>query len=185
MSTSSIKVTSDQAIERAKKLLSEVPGGVETALMRSINRAAQAGKTQAVKEVRARYTVKAADVRQTLTTSKATRAKLEAEIVSRGPMLGLAAYKHSPKTDSTGANQKRVRVSVKRDGGMKPLGQAFVWHGKIMQRVGKKRLPIEKKLGPSIPSIIGNQEVVEAIEERTEEMIVKRLDHEVNRILKV
>lgn len=146
MSTSSIKVTSDQAIERAKKLLSEVPGGVETAMMRSINRAAQAGKTQAVKEVRARYTVKAGDVRQTLTTSKATRAKLEAEIVSRGPMLGLAAYKHSPKTDSTGANRKRVRVSVKRDGGMKPLGQAFVWHGKIMQRVGKKRLPIEKRL---------------------------------------
>ena len=180
MSTSSIKVTSDQAIERAKKLLSEVPGGVETAMMRSINRAAQAGKTQAVKEVRARYTVKAGDVRQTLTTSKATHAKLEAEIVSRGPMLGLAAYKHSPKTDSTGANRKRVRVSVKREGGMKPLGQAFVWQGKIMQR-----LPIEKKLGPSIPSIIGNPEVVEAIEERTDEMIVKRLDHEVNRILKV
>lgn len=100
-------------------------------------------------------------------------------------MLGLAAYKHSPKTDSTGANRKRVRVSVKREGGMKPLGQAFVWQGKIMQRVGKKRLPIEKKLGPSIPSIIGNPEVVEAIEERTDEMIVKRLDHEVNRILKV
>ena len=54
-----------------------------------------------------------------------------------------------------------------------------------MQRIGKTRLPIEKKIGPAVPSMIGNPDVVEAIEEKTQEAVVKRLDHEVNRILKV
>lgn len=185
MSTSTIKLTADKAMERAQKLLSEVPSGAETALMRALNRAAQSGKSQAVKEVRARYTVKAGDIRKTLTTTKATRTNLEAEIVSRGSPLSLAAFKHTPKTDTTGAARKRVRVAVKKEGGLKPLGQAFVWRGKIMQRIGKTRLPIEKKIGPAVPSMIGNPDVVEAIEEKTQETVVKRLDHEVNRILKV
>ena len=185
MSTSTIKLTADKAMERAKKLLSEVPGGAEKALMRALNRAAQAGRTQADKSVRERYTLKQASILSTLTTRKATRTHLEAEIVSRGPMLGLAAFKHTPQKDSTGAARKRVRVAVKKDGGLKPLGQAFVWQGKIMQRVGRSRLPVEKLVGPSIPSIIGNPEIVEAIEEKSEEMVVKRLDNEVNSILKV
>ena len=185
MKQQAIKITADKAVERAKKLLSEVPGGVETALMRAVNRAAQSGKAQAVREVRARYTVKAGDIRKTLTTTKATRTSLEAEIVSRGSPLSLASFKHTPRTDTTGASRKRVRVAVKKEGGLKPLGQAFVWQGKIMQRVGKTRLPIEKKIGPAVPSMIGNPEVVEAIEEQTQETVVKRLDHEVNRILKV
>lgn len=185
MKQQAIKITADKAVERAKKLLSEVPGGVETALMRAVNRAAQSGKAQTVREVRARYTVKAGDIRKTLTTTKATRTNLEAEIVSRGSPLGLAYFKHTPRTDTTGAARKRVRVAVKKEGGLKPLGQAFVWQGKIMQRIGKTRPPIEKKIGPAVPSMIGNPDVVEAIEEKTQEAVVKRLDHEVNRILKV
>lgn len=185
MKQQTIQITADKAVERAKKLLSDVPGGAETALMRAINRATQSGKAQAVREVRARYTVKAGDIRKTLTTTKATRTSLEAEIVSRGSPLGLASFKHAPKTDTTGNARKRVRVAVMKDGGLKPLGQAFVWQGKIMQRVGKTRLPVEKKIGPSVPSMIGNPEVVEAIESKTQEAVVTRLDHEVDRILKV
>lgn len=197
MKSKSIRITADKAFDQAKKLLSEVPGGVDTALMRAVNRAAQSGKAQTVREVRARYTVKAGDIRKTLTTTKATRTNLEAEIVSRGSPLGLASFKHTPRTDTTGAARKRVRVAVKKEGGLKPLGQTFVFNGQIFSRNGKfivatrgrhkdKRVEqVEKKIGPSVPSMIGNPEVVEAIEEQTQETVVKRLDHEVNRILKV
>lgn len=197
MKSKSIRITADKAFDRAKKLLSEVPGGVETALMRALNRAAQSGKAQAVREVRARYTAKAGAIRETLTNTRATLTNLEAEIVSRGSPLNLADFKHTPRTDTTGAARKRVRVSVKKEGGLKPLGQAFVFNGQIFSRTGKfivatrgrhkdKRVEqVEKKIAPSVPSMIGNPEVVEAIEEKTQETVIKRLDHEVNRILKV
>ena len=186
MSTSSVKVTSVKALERASKRLSEVPGGVEKALMRAINHETSKLKTLLKKRVREHYSILDRDVEKTLSVSKATRSNLEAEIVSRGPALGLHHYRYSPKgEDTTGANRKRVRVSVRREGGMKPLGQAFVWRGKIMQRVGKDRFPVEKLSGPSIPSIIGNPEIAEGIEEMADEMIADRIDHEVKNILKV
>lgn len=197
MKQQAIKITADKAVERTKKLLSEVPGGVETALMRALNRAAQSGKAQAVREVRARYTARAGDIRKTLKTRKATRTHLDAEIVSRGSPLNLAAFKHTPRTDTTGAARKRVRVAVERRGGLNPLGNSFVFNGQIFSRNGKfikakrghhkgKRVEqIEKEVGLSAPEMIGNPDVVEAIEEKTQEAVVKRLDHEVNRILKV
>lgn len=180
-----VTVAADRALERAGRLLSEVPGGVEKALVSSLNRAAQMGKTQATREVTSRYTVKAKDVRPTMKLSRATKSSLEAEIESRGPALGLSHYRHSPRSDTTGSRRKPIRVAVKRDGGLKPLGKAFVWRGKIMERSQRTRLPINKMMGPSVPSVMNNPEIVDAVLQTSEENVVKRLDHEVNRILKV
>lgn len=180
-----IELTADKALERASRLLSTVPGGVEKALVSSLNRAATMGKTQAVREVTARYTAKAGEVRNTMSMKRASRSRLDAEIVSSGPVLGLSHYRYSPRRDTTGANRKRVRVAVKREGGLKPLGSAFVWQGKLMERQGKARVPIQKMVGPSVPSIMSNPAIVDAMVEKSEENVVKRLEHEVNRILKV
>lgn len=181
----SINVTDGGAIERASKLLSEVPGGIEKALVGAVNHSAQKGKTQAVKEVRARYTAKAGDIRKTMKVNRASRSNIEAEIVSRGPVLGLSHYKYAPNQDTTGSNRQQIRVSIKREGGLKPLGNSFVWGGLIMERLGATSHPVGKMLGPSIPSIMKNQEIVDAVLEASEENVAQRLDHEVNRILKI
>ena len=44
---------------------------------------------------------------------------------------------------------------------------------------------MKKVSGPSVPQMAGNEDVQERVQERVQEIFEKRLDHEVNRILKV
>lgn len=187
----------EPAIERAERLLSEVPGGARKALLRAVNRAMQEGRTAAVQAVTSRYQIRARDVRPTFHMKKARLSTLEAELSSSGEKLELRDFKHTPKTDTTGANRKRVRVAVERRGGLKPLGQAFIYRGHIFSRTGKKAVAskgwhkgqkveqIEKKFGLAVPQMVGHPEVSDAVANKMREAIDKRLDHEVNRILKV
>lgn len=170
------------ALEKAEKLLSEVPGGMQTALMRSMNRALQEGRTAGTRAAAKAYTLRAKDVRPTFAMHKATKSRLDAELLSRGRNVPLSAYAHKPRTDTTGANRKQVRVGVKK-GGLKPLGQAFISKGRVMQRLGATRLPVEQKYGPSVPGIIGSDEVSEAVVDTMGKAVEKRLEHETLRLL--
>lgn len=179
----SVKLDIDKnALERASKLLSEVPGGIQTAMMRAFNRALQEGRTAGTQAAVKAYTLRAKDIRPTFAMHKATRNNLEADLSSKGRNVPLSAYAHKPSTDTTGANRKQVRVSVKR-GGLKPLGQSFISKGRVMQRLGATRLPIEQKFGPSVPVILGNDDVSEAISDRMSQAVEKRLEHETLRLL--
>lgn len=172
-----------KAFERASSLLSEVPDGIQTAMMRAMNRALQEGRTAGTKAVAKAYTLKQKDIRPTFAMHKATRARLEADLTSRGRNVPLSSYAHKPRTDTTGSRRKEVRVSVKR-GGMHALGQGFISRGRVMQRLGATRLPVEQKYGPSVPGLVGNEDVVERISETLGSAVEKRLAHETERLLK-
>lgn len=171
------------ALEKAAKLLSEVPNGYEAAVSRSMNRAATAGRFAAVSTIRQEYTIKASTVRRNFTIHKATRSDLEALVTSKGPRIPLVNYKTRPKTDTTGNARKPVRVAVKARGGLKPLGKSFVYRGKILQRLDTSSLPVQEVYGPAIPVLSGNNEVVDNVEKTMQETFLKRLDHETGYLL--
>ena len=171
------------ALEKAAKLLSEVPNGYEAAVSRSMNRAATAGRSAAVSTIRQEYTIKASTVRRNFTIHKATRSDLEALVTSKGPRIQLVNYKTRPKTDTTGNARKPVRVAVKARGGLKPLGKSFVYRGKILQRLDTSSLPVQEVYGPAIPVLSGNNEVVDNVEKTMQETFLKRLDHETGYLL--
>ena len=171
------------ALEKAAKLLSEVPNGYEAAVSRSMNRAAIAGRSAAVSTIRQEYTIKASTVRRNFTIHKATRSDLEALVTSKGPRIPLVNYKTRPKTDTTGNARKPVRVAVKARGGLKPLGKSFVYRGKILQRLDTSSLPVQEVYGPAIPVLSGNNEVVDNVEKTMQETFLKRLDHETGYLL--
>ena len=171
------------ALEKAAKLLSEVPNGYEAAISRSMNRAATAGRSAAVSTIRQEYTIKASTVRRNFTIHKATRSDLEALVTSKGPRIPLVNYKTRPKTDTTGNARKPVRVAVKARGGLKPLGKSFVYRGKILQRLDTSSLPVQEVYGPAIPVLSGNNEVVDNVEKTMQETFLKRLDHETGYLL--
>lgn len=171
------------ALEKAAKLLSEVPNGYEAAVSRSMNRAATAGRSAAVSTIRQEYTIKASTVRRNFTIHKATRSDLEALVTSNGPRIPLVNYKTRPKTDTTGNARKPVRVAVKARGGLKPLGKSFVYRGKILQRLDTSSLPVQEVYGPAIPVLSGNNEVVDNVEKTMQETFLKRLDHETGYLL--
>ena len=170
------------SIEKAKNLLSGIPNGFEKAMVRSLNRALQEGRTAGTREASRRYTVKAKEIRPTFKMHRASGSNLEAELSSKGGNLPLSSFAHRPNTDTTGANRKQVRVGVKK-GGLKPLGQGFIWKGQVMQRLGKTSYPIQQKYGPAVPVILNNDEIVDKVVETMGEAVDKRLEHETQRIL--
>lgn len=177
-----IHIETDNALEKASKMLAGIPNGIETALSHSMNRAIQEGRTAAVREATALYTAKARDVRSTFGMRKSSKSNLEAQLLSKGKNLPLLKYAHKPRTDTTGARRKLVKVGVKKNG-LKPLGQGFIWQGRVMQRMGANRLPIEQKFGPAIPSILNNEQIVDKVVDKMSESVEKRLEHETQRLL--
>ena len=78
-----ITVDADQ-IARAEALLKNVPNGVTKALVAALNRAAEGARTDAVRKVRERYYIKAADVRDAIKIKKATPDDLAAIVHAKG-----------------------------------------------------------------------------------------------------
>lgn len=178
-----IRVAVDKgAFARAERLLAGVPGGVQQALVSSLNRALQEGRTAGTREATKRYTLKAGIVRKTMAMHRASKGKFNAELVSRGRRLPLKYYAHKPGHDTTGANRKQVTVGV-RKGALKPIGQGFIYRGMVMQRLGETRLPIEQMYSLAVPNILNNDEIVDAVQDKMAESVEKRLTHETERIL--
>ena len=178
-----IKIEAEKnALEKAARMLEGVPNGFRQALVSSFNRALQEGRTAGTREAVNRYTLPAGIVRKTMAMHRASKGKLDAELVSRGRRLPLSAYKHKPGHDTTGARRKQVMVSV-RKGVLKPIGQGFIYNGMVMQRVGATRLPVTQPHSLSVPNILNNDEIVDAIKKRMVQAVGKRLEHETERIL--
>lgn len=189
---SEIRVT---GIEELERKLGNLKRKAPVVLARAINRAAQKAKTETKREVAAKYFISQGDVLKTVTLSKASTAKLSAELKSRGGPIALSKFKYSPKRGvkwtKRGYSPSVYKAGVEKAGGMKPLSgspKAFVagfssGHTGIMNRTSARRLPIKQLYGPSVPSMIKNEEVISTIKEAAAEMLERRIDAEVNNIL--
>ncbi len=170
-------------LDAARNALSGIKGGFPTAVMRSLNRASQTGRSKAVKAIRQEYTVRARDLRQSFSIKRATRKDLQTELSAKGSRLPLTSYKFAPKEDTTGNARKPVRVAIQKRG-MQPVGSAFVWRGVILQRLGKSSLPVAQPLGPAVPFLANRDTVIESVEGDMGDTFLRRLDHEVGQILR-
>lgn len=152
---------------------------------RAINRSMTAGRTQATRELTKDYAVKSRQVNERITTSRANKTNLEAEVTWRGHALNLADFRVTPKTPQP-AKRPILRAVVKRSSGWRPYHGAFIVgkNGKAYRRVtGASRYPITGVWGPSIPQLLGAKTVQEAVEKRASEVLENRLNHEINRMM--
>ena len=170
-------------MKTATRLLSGCSEAIPSVFSNAMNRAVEQGRTAAIRCVTKEYTVKARTVRETMNIKKASKDDLKTELTSRGSRLPLRDFRHSPSTgDTTGSNRKQIRVAVKR-GSMRPLENAFVYRGRIFQRLGSARLPVEQKFSNAVPVMLNNEKVVKAVTETMESAMSRRLDYEVKRTL--
>lgn len=180
---------SDEAVEQASRYLVGVKNGIEKATMRAINRSLDAGKTALSRGIRDHYTVKKSTVHETLSVKRASLTHLQGSIESHGGPLPMREFRHSPSDlNTTGANRKAIRVTIKKGSSQRIWG--FKWQpsknadrAHIYTRVGKKRLPIEKKYSLSVPQMAGQSGIQEAVQERVRDVFEQRLEHETDRLL--
>jgi Prophage minor tail protein Z (GPZ). len=177
----------DDAIQRAETLLGGIKNALPTAASRAINRALGSARAEAVRAVRAEYTVAAGDVRKTMVITTARPTLLLGSIRATGGPIALSKFDVSPSRPNPKARNP-VTVRVKKSSGRKVVKKAFLaemssGHIGVFKRAGKARLPIEQSFGPSVPQMLGAENVTQKVEAKAQATLDKRMDHEISRIL--
>lgn len=173
-------------LDKLQRMLSEIPEKIPIVTARAINRSAEAAKTQAGRSTRETYHIKQKDITSTMKVKKAYPADLSAEIKSVGSVLELMKFK--VKANKPLPTRGRYAVVSVKKGSSKPINGGFVvgmnnGHTNVFTRVSKKRLPIRGHYGPSVPQMLGNDNVTKAVEDKAMEELEKRLEHEIDRVL--
>lgn len=173
-------------LEKAFLMLNGVKNGVPTALYRAMNRSLITAKSETSKEIRKRYNIKAGDVKNKANTkiTKASRDTLLSSVTYSGRVIPLKNFSVKDAKSRT----EMIKVAVKK-GPKKPIPHAFVAdlgkHGPgVFQRQTSRRNSSKQLYGPSIAHMVEEENVIEGIATKTKEMLDKRLDHEINAILK-
>ena len=181
----------DNALARANAALKKILAESPKAIARAVNRTMDGLRTDAVQETHKKYYVSAKEVRSSISFRKASAGNLMGAMVSKGKRHSLADYQLTPKTPTAG-KKSALKGAVKREGGLKSLGPAF-----LVKRAGGRYFPfyrvgasggqrfkgIQSLISPSMPQIIKNEETVCVMEQKGEERFRTRIEHEVEYIL--
>lgn len=172
------------AIDRAIVLLAAIPGAAKKAEKTAVNKTVKGIRRYTSQKVREEYTIQSKYVTRTLST-KFTGSG--GELWSKGGVNDLSYFKTNPKKVTKKKPKNGVFVQVDKSGGGY-LPHAFIadmssGHTGIFARKGRARFPIEKKSGPSTPSMLANKKVVEPVSKRMKERLEVNVEHEINAFL--
>lgn len=180
-----IEITNGQ-IERVNLLLGDIKGAPNRALFNVINRALGTVRSQSGKVIRETYNIKQSDItaNQNMKMKRATAGDLVGSIEFAGTVIPLKRFKVSPPAPA----QRTVSVSVLRAEGGKRLESAYVADlGKygvgVFERLTRRRDSSQQLYGPSTAHMMGNENVLDKVEQAAQETIDKRVEQEITRIL--
>ena len=177
-----IQITADQ-IERVNLILSGVPKGAEKAMASVIRRANNTVRSEALKGITSVYAITRQNVRAD-TTIKVRTQKADGGVVGTvsfaGYKIPLYRFNVSPTLP---VQRATVSAAVLAESGRTPFAHAFIAKMKSGHTGGTGRLPITEFMGPSAAQMAANSVVVEQVEEKAQEVINKRIEHEITRIL--
>ena len=168
------------------------PNEFNKAMARAINDALAAAKTQALKGVTDRYTIKRKEIADLVSTRKASGDNPGGMLRFRSQRKGLAKFKTRPAAPPIQSGvpverRKAVQVELLKGHGF-TLPKGFVaqmrsGHIGVFRREGAERLGIDERTGPTIAHMVGSREVIENVQERADEVLNNRIDHHIARAL--
>ena len=171
-----ITITAEQ-IERVNLILSGVPGGIEKALSSTIRRANNTVRSETLKGITTVYAITRQNVRAETTIKVRTQSSdggIVGTVLFAGHKIPLYRFNVSPTIPIQRAT---VSAAVLAGNGRTPFQDG------MFERDGSKRLPISEFMGPSTAQMAGNSIVLADVEEKAQEVINKRVEHEITRIL--
>lgn len=167
-------------IEQVQRLAEEAPTKLRSAGSSAINRATTHVRTEFARSVRSIYRVKHSDVINSMKIVKSTPITLNATITATGSTLPVSKF-------SMTQTKRGMSIGIKK-GSKKVVKSSFQIKGAIggdnaFIRLTAKRTPVKGLHGPSIPQMIGNEQIASKVVEKGEEMLMKRMVHEAERAL--
>jgi hypothetical protein len=202
-----------QGIKEAKRILSHVDEGIEKAVNRAGKRALKTGKRELSENIRKRYRVRAnskkpKDKHKTIAGNLKEEweySKLKGRLKVEGKALNLYDFYVSPRAPFRAGKTTKGKVKKRPEslsvavltGSKKKLFHAFVQkmpdhgHVGVYERVkgskmkDKNREKIRELKSPSVATMAANKEVAPPSQKAIDDMFLKTLDHEVERLLKI
>ncbi|SHN77271.1 phage tail protein [Desulfitobacterium chlororespirans] len=185
------KTSFDLTVPQLQKLeeqLKDFPEQIPAVAVRAINRAAEASRSAVSKFVREEYFIGASNLTGRIKIKKAYQADMVADIYAKDRTISsinfkVRANKPLPKKGS----YAHLRVKKSSSGGM--VKGSFITtvrgrHRNVFTRVTKNRFPLRSLHSPSVPQMMGHEDGIRVMEETAREVLEKRLEHEVERVLK-
>lgn len=189
---------SEQTIDRIHTILAGVEKADEKVLKPALARGLMAGKTAAGKMVRQTYHISAGDFnsRGYMRYNSVTKNGdgIIGSIEYSGGVIPLMKFKVSPSTPKKRTTpsaavlkasslvkfnrQKNVFVAQMKSG---HIGIMERQKGTVSPATGKEKL--KELLSPAVPQMVGNEKVMQNVEERVNEVINQRIEHEIERLL--
>ncbi|MEX3625838.1 phage tail protein [Viridibacillus arvi] len=169
-----------ERMDQLQRIFENTPQQVPIVASRAINRAILSARTHTARKVREVYKVKHGDIISTIRIKKAYGGDLHADMRSKDSPMPLMKFKPSQ-------NRRGLRVSVKK-GNSKQVRGGFIISpaqggaNAFIRKTGK-RLPVKGLYGPSIPQMIGNENIVDSTADKAQEDLEIRLDHELSRLM--
>lgn len=207
-----LTVAGQETLEHAERLLAGIPGGVEKAVRSAMARSASHLKAQSSRISKERYDIKAANIRdaENAKISYSYQNGVQAHIVFAGQRIPLYRFGGASPGAPTKDTSERGPVMAGPDNWhfwapsipahghvLKSTSPALFRHAfvarmknghvGIYERTGgmtsNDKDEIEELFGPSVPQMLGQQEVAKKLSEEAMEKFEERLDHEINAIL--
>ena len=192
-----MRIDVKQAVKQLSKLTAQL-SAEQTALAtaRAINHTIAKGKTEASRQIRSVYNIKAKEVGKAISITKSTRTSLEGSINISGSPMPIIAF--SPRQ-----TRKGVAVTIKK-GSRKVIQRAFIQRMKsghtgvyargeygsdgfkFRRKRAKKTgpdLPIQELLTTSVPQAFQADAVIRAVGTKLEAGLASRLEHEFRHII--
>lgn len=208
-----LSVAGQEAVDRAAKLLAGMEGGVEKAVRSAMSKAVARLRRSNVKAVRERYAISAANIRENenVQVTYSYNSGVQAFVRFGGERIPLfrfdGASPSQPTKDTSGRDPvmkgedhwRLMYPSVAAAGHVlkstspKQFNSAFVarmgstGHIGIFERTGgmtsNDKDEIEELFGPSVPQMLGSEDVEKSLVDEAMESFEKDLDHSVMAIL--
>lgn len=182
-----IQITAEQ-IERVNLILSNVPKGAEKAISSVIKRATSTVRSEALKGITGVYAISRQNVRAETTITMSTK-QVDGGVVGTVSFAGYKIPLYRFDVSPTLPNQhKTVTARLMKDRARTPFEEAFIakmksGHTGVFQRDKPDRLPISELPGLATEQMVRNTVVLAQVEEKAQEAIDKRIEHEITRIL--
>lgn len=171
-----------------KDILRQLPdeNDARKAASRAINRSLVSGRKAAGEEVARDYKISGGKVSKLGKLDKSNPSNISAKITWKGPAIPLEEWGTNPKSPPKRRRKKPILGTVFR-GKKTTYRGAFIGRGggrsRAYVRTTKNRFPIRRVYGPSAASLVGARLVQQRFVVRANEMLEKRLEHEINYIL--
>lgn len=199
---------SEETADRLHSILEGMGLAEEKVLKPALGRGLSAGKTAFNKQIKTVYNI---DINRLSTRyakfgykNVSTEGdKIIGSIAFSGGVIPLYKFEVSPTEAEYGKGRKTVKAAVMRDGGMGNIENGFIAemdneHIGVFERKGtwkRKTRPtkegrntgnnekIKELFGPSLSRMADNAVVLQTVEDRVNEVINQRIEHEIERLL--